>query len=325
MTKVTAAPTGLADPWSTLHQPVDLRAGANSVELLCAPGESCADEFDTLEWDTLSLSPVGCPTPAVAQTGPSVDGSEASTLRPITRTPHVPWWAPADSCQAAIEPFNTDGLLDQAGWRLLDDSQSAVWTRSGWVGPRPADGDVQDGYLFAYGHDYLGALHELAELTGPAPMLPRSVFGVWYSDYTPYSGADIEGSVYPAFVANQVPLNTLSLDTDWKAPNDWNGWEWDASLFPNPSSFLSWARGHGIGVTLNIHSSIDDNDPALPAPRRSPAEIWPARAAQTGPARYGTGARSPRPSPTSRCNSHSSAKVSRSGGSTGAATIRWPR
>ena len=91
---------------------------------------------------------------------------------------------------------------------------------------------------------------------------------MWYSDYTPYSSSTIENSVYPEFVANQVPLNTLSLDTDWKAPNDWNGWEWNRSLFPLPSSFLRWAHSHGIDVTLNIHSSIEDNDPKLPATER---------------------------------------------------------
>ena len=99
----------------------------------------------------------------------------------------------------------------------------------------------------------------------PAPLpCSRNVFGVWYSDYTPYSSSTIENAVYPEFVANHVPLNTLSLDTDWKAPNDWNGWEWNRSLFPFPSSFVAWAGSHGIDVTLNIHSSIEDNDPKLP-------------------------------------------------------------
>ncbi len=134
--------------------------------------------------------------------------------------------------------------------------------------PRPARGDLQDGYLFVYGHDYTGALHTLAQLTGPAPLLPRDLFGVWYSDYTPYSSSTIQNSVYEDFVANQVPLNTLSLDTDWKAPNDWNGWEWNRSLFPAPSAFLRWAHSHGIDVTLNIHSSIEDNDPKLPEAQR---------------------------------------------------------
>ena len=138
-----------------------------------------------------------------------------------------------------------------------------MWTANGWVRPRPARGDIEDGYLFVYGHDYAGALHTLAQLTGPAPLLPRDVFGVWYSDYTPYSSGDIENSVYPQFASNNVPLNTLSLDTDWKAPNDWNGWEWDSTLFPDPSAFVSWAHSHGIDVTLNIHSSIEDSDPKL--------------------------------------------------------------
>ena len=75
-------------------------------------------------------------------------------------------------------------------------------------------------------------MHTLAQLTGPAPLLPRDVFGVWYSDYTPYSSSTIEDSLYPGFVKNNVPLNTLSLDTDWKAPNDWNGWEWNPSSSP---------------------------------------------------------------------------------------------
>ena len=127
---------------------------------------------------------------------------------------------------------------------------------------------MEDGYLFTYGTDYTGALHTLAQLTGPAPLLPRNVFGVWYSDYTPYSSSTIENSVYAAFAKNKVPLNTLSLDTDWKAPNDWNGWEWNTSLFPSPTAFLNWARSHGIDVTLNIHSSIDDNDPKLPEAER---------------------------------------------------------
>ena len=65
-----------------------------------------------------------------------------------------------------------------------------------------------------------------------------------------------------------MPLNTLSLDTDWKAPNAWNGWEWNSSLFPDPSSFLAVGQVPRHRVTLNVHSSIADNDPKLPAAQR---------------------------------------------------------
>ncbi|MGB7051266.1 MAG: TIM-barrel domain-containing protein [Acidimicrobiales bacterium] len=283
VTQLTAAPTDATAPWSTLREPIDLRAGTNLVELRCAPGENCADELDTLGWDTLSVAPVGSPAPVVAQTGPLGGWIRGFDTATYASNPTCTDGEQGDTCQAGLEPLNTDGLLDEAGWRLLDDSQSAVWTRAGWVAPRTPGGDVQDGYLFAYGHDYIGALHELEELTGPAPLLPRAVFGVWYSDYTPYSSAAIENSVYPAFAAHQVPLNTLSLDTDWKAPNDWNGWEWNASLFPSPRSFLSWAHEHGIEVTLNIHSSIDDNDPALPLAQRIAGGALAASSCSEGP------------------------------------------
>ena len=190
--------------------------------------------------------------------------------------------------------------------------------------PGAPGGDVEDGYLFVYGHDYTGALRTFAQLTGSAPLLPRNVFGVWYSDYTPYSSADHRKTrSIPPSRSNHVPLNTLSLDTDWKAPNNWDGWEWNTTLFPDPSAFLQWARSRGIDVTLNIHSSIAVNDPKVahcPTHRRD--DTAQDRAARPASARSGTGARSPRPSPTSPCNRAFKSREWRSGGWTGAATRR---
>jgi hypothetical protein len=257
---LVADQTAGADPWATLTTTVSLTAGSNAVEVACATGDSC-----NVELDTLSIGPASAPAPVPAATKPLggwFRGFDTFTYNYLPGDLCAAGTSDA-TCQVAIEPLHTDGLLDEAGYRLLDDSQSALWTTQGWVEPRPANGDVEDGYLFVYGHDYAGALRTFAQLTGPAPLLPRNVFGVWYSDYTPYSSSEIEDSIYPAFQANQVPLNTLSLDTDWKAPNDWDGWEWNNALFPDPTSFLAWAHARGIDVTLNIHSSIDDHDPQL--------------------------------------------------------------
>ena len=170
----------------------------------------------------------------------------------------------AAQCTAAL-PEMHPGILDKAGYRLLDDTQSAVWTSDGWVAPRPSGGDVQDGYLFAYGHDYTQALQDLNRLTGPSPLLPEYLFGVWYSDFFPYTTSDYENTLIPDFRANNVPLDTLSVDTDWKSPNTWDGWEWNSALFPDPQGFLSYAKQQGIHVTLNVHASIANNDPQLPA------------------------------------------------------------
>ncbi len=275
---LVAAQTGGTDPWATLTATVPLKAGSNSVEVACRVGDSC-----NVELDTLSTGPADAPAPAPAQTDPLggwIRGFDTFTYQPGTSC--APGTEGA-TCQISLEPLHTDGLLDRAGWRLLDDTRSAEWTPQGWVRPRTGDGDVEDGYLFAYGRHYAGALHTFAQLTGSAPLLPRDIFGVWYSDYTPYTATDIEDSVYPAFQKNRVPLNTLSLDTDWKAPNDWDGWEWNTSLFPDPGAFLQWARGRGITVTLNIHSSIADNDPDLPEAERIAGTTLASSTCSAGP------------------------------------------
>ncbi len=247
--------TSRSQPWSTVTTTAVLKSGS-SVEVRCVAAPGC-----NLDIDTLSVGGADAPTPMMPQTSPLggwVRGFDTFTY--ASEPTCAPGTAGA-TCANTFEPLHTDGLLDQAGWRLLDDTQSDVWTKAGWIAPRARNGDVEDGYLFVYGHNYTGALRTLAQLTGPAPLLPRNIFGVWYSDYTPYSSQAIEGTVYPDFQANDVPLNTLSLDTDWKAPNNWNGWEWNTSLFPHPTQFLQWAKSEGIAVTLNIHSGISVTDP----------------------------------------------------------------
>lgn len=260
---IDVAPTTSAEPWATFTTTIPVVSGTNSIKVVSTTPNS----FD-LGIDSLAIGPGGSPPPVPASTGPLGGWFRGFDTDTYNETPTCGPGQSGATCQAGIQPLNIDGLLDTAGWRLLDDTRSAVWTPNGWTEPRPKNGDLEDGYLFVYGTDYAGALRTLAQLTGPAPLLPRDVFGVWYSDYTPYSSRTIENSIYPEFVTNQVPLNVLSLDTDWKAPNDWNGWEWNRSLFPSASSFLRWARSHGINVTLNVHSSIDDNDPKLPEAER---------------------------------------------------------
>jgi Glycosyl hydrolases family 31/Domain of unknown function (DUF5110)/IPT/TIG domain/Carbohydrate binding module (family 6) len=257
---VTLPPTASWDDWSTVTTNVSLTAGTDTVGVLCASGDSC-----NVNVDTLSVYPAGTAAPAAPvmnYLGGYTRGFDTATYGPgytcPTGTPT------ATQCTAAL-PEMHPGLLDRAGYRLLDDTDSAVWTKDGWVEPRPSGGDVEDGYLFVYGDNYSQALAGLNKLTGPSPLLDESNFGVWYSDYYPYTTSDYENTLIPAFRANGVPLDDLSVDTDWKSPNQWDGWEWNPALFPDPEAFLSWAKSQGIDVTLNVHASIADNDPQLAA------------------------------------------------------------
>lgn len=191
-----------------------------------------------------------------------------------------------------------DGLLSRAGWYVLDDTSTVLLTPG--IGPgftvRPAHtGPYQDWYVFGYGHDYQRALRDLRALTGPAPLLPRSAFGVWFSRYWPYSDSDYH-VLLSQFRQNKVPLDTLSVDTDFKAesgtccaqaaaviagapgkPYSWDGWEWDTSLFPDPKGFISWAHSQGLSVALNIHPSISTDDPKWPQANASAGGLTTTR------------------------------------------------
>ena len=172
-----------------------------------------------------------------------------------------------------------EGVLSRAGWYLLDDSESALYTKSGFAIRPEREGTYEDRYLFAYGRDYARGLRDLRTLTGAAPLLPRKALGVWFSRWWPYS-ADDWRELAERFRAERVPLDTISVDTDFKRVHDdasaqiassvvgapggdysWNGWDWNTGLYPDPAGFLGWARDRGLEVGLNVHPSISSSDP----------------------------------------------------------------
>ncbi|GAA3346331.1 hypothetical protein GCM10020358_56910 [Amorphoplanes nipponensis] len=158
------------------------------------------------------------------------------------------------------------GMLNRGGWYLLDDTATAVRTAGGWVAARPPHaGAYQDGYLFGYGHDYRRGLADLRTLTGPSLLPPKWAFGTWFSKYQAYSADDYEKQLLPAFRDHDVPLDSLVIDTDWKAPNAWAGWNWNPTLFPDPGGFLDRLRRQGVNATLNVHAAISGADPRFAA------------------------------------------------------------
>lgn len=179
-----------------------------------------------------------------------------------------------------------EGVLSRAGWYLLNDSNTVLLTDTppGFAARPDHGGRYQDGYLFGYGLDYVQGLSDLRTLTGAAPLLPKKAFGVWFSRWWSYTDAEWRAQIR-AFQTHDVPLDTVSLDTDWKrvhnqigctvlnlvirAPIDdacsWNGWDWNRDIFPDPDDFVRWVHAQGIDVGLNVHPSIAGSDPAYAA------------------------------------------------------------
>ena len=169
------------------------------------------------------------------------------------------------------EPME-QGILSHAGWSLIDDSQRHVLTPDGseweeWVEARP-EGDRQDLYLFAYGHDYKQALADYALVAGRAPMPPKYTLGYWWSRYWQYSDNEFVDLVNK-LKSMDVPIDVLIVDMDWhetwglrksNSPKDeygqrigWTGYTWQKELFPSPANFLKWTENEELKVALNLH------------------------------------------------------------------------
>ena len=169
------------------------------------------------------------------------------------------------------EPME-QGILSRAGWSLIDDSQRHVLTPDGseweeWVEARP-EGDRQDLYLFAYGHDYKQALADYALVAGRAPLPPKYTLGYWWSRYWQYSDNEFVDLVNK-LKSMDVPIDVLIVDMDWhetwglrksNSPKDeygqrigWTGYTWQKELFPSPANFLKWTENEELKVALNLH------------------------------------------------------------------------
>ncbi len=152
-----------------------------------------------------------------------------------------------------------DGLLSRDGWVFLDDSASQLVDDGHRV--RRPPGRRQDGYLFGYGDEYNAVFGDYRRVSGPPAFPPRAAYGLWFSRYHPYSDDDYRSRLLPAFEGEKVPLSVLMVDTDYKSPHKWNGWNWRRALFPDPPGFLAWAHAQGLQVGLNVHPSIAAADP----------------------------------------------------------------
>ncbi|WP_031077990.1 TIM-barrel domain-containing protein [Streptomyces sp. NRRL WC-3742] len=236
-TKVKLPPTSTWDSWKVSTTAVTLRAGTSKLSLSCGE-DTCQSNIDSI-----AVTPLGASYPAPAKSN-NLGGYRNSL-----------------DLLAGPAPV-ADGILSRDGWFVLDDTDTGLIKPDGTVDPRPGHGDqpYQDGYLFGYGTDYKQALKDFRHLTGPAPLLPRSAFGVWYSRWSEYSLDDYQKDLLPAFRKNKVPLDQLVTDTDWKSPSPWAGWEFNSKYFPDPKALFDWEKSEGLEPVLNVHAAIGTGD-----------------------------------------------------------------
>jgi len=159
---------------------------------------------------------------------------------------------------------------------VLDDTNSARLVPNG-PGPSPisfwyanASSNVRpraDVYLFT-GLDYKQTLRDYSVLGGAIPLAPRSVYGVWWSHWAPYSQDDVVYDILGGYKNFSLPLDHIMLDVDWHTENGGNktvpcysygGWTVNTELWPAWEDFLlslhdgTNPTGFKLKVMLNLH------------------------------------------------------------------------
>ena len=256
---LTFAPTASWNDWAVATATVTLAAGTNAISVVQGASDSGRINVDSLA--VIPASSTSFPVASVALTSTGYGAGPSDTLGGWSRSLDNP---------ATLPVPTHPGILDRQGWYLLDDSRTALLDAGHGVSDRPSHGNhvYQDGYFFGYGQDYRQGLSDLNALTGGIAFLPQSTYGVWYSRYFAYTAADYQNTLLPQFRNSFVPIDWLVVDTDWKAPSQWNGWNWNPALFPDPAGFMAWTAQQGLSVTLNIHPTIAGNDPQFAAANR---------------------------------------------------------
>lgn len=168
------------------------------------------------------------------------------------------------------------GVVSRNGYTTIDDSESMLFAADGFVATRHPGPDRVDGYLFAYGHDYAGAVKALYALSGSQPLLPRWALGNWWSRYYAYTDKEYL-ALMDKFEEEKIPFSVAVLDMDWHVTDDekvkasgktgWTGYTWNKKLFPDPKKFLDELHQRKLKVTANDHPAdgVQDYEELYPA------------------------------------------------------------
>ena len=265
--RLTLPTTASWDSWSTVSVPVSLAAGVNTISIV-----QNASDSGNVNLDSLAVTASGAAYPA-----PGASSALLTTAYGAGPTDTLGGWASSLDNQDPATATERPGILDRDGWYLLDDTRTALLNSNGTVTDRPGHGGqpYQDGYFFGYGTNYKQGLSDLNALTGDTNLLPQSAYGVWYSRYYAYTASDYENTLLPMFRSTFTPIDWLVVDTDWKAPNQWNGWNWNSALFPDPNGFMAWTQQQGLETAFNIHPGISGSDPQFAAANSAAGGLSP--------------------------------------------------
>ncbi|MBQ8897829.1 MAG: alpha-xylosidase [Clostridia bacterium] len=108
--------------------------------------------------------------------------------------------------------------------------------------------------------DPKGVLCRYADLAGKPALPPAWSFGLWLSSSftTSYDEATVTEFV-DGMAARDIPLSVFHFDCFWMKENQWCGFDWDESVFPDVEGMLARLHQRGLRVCVWINPYIGQN------------------------------------------------------------------
>ena len=100
-------------------------------------------------------------------------------------------------------------LVSRDGWAAVDDSQNQALDDDDWWAGNNTD--AHDIYLFAHGHDYMGALGDYVKVGGKTAMVPRQASGIWWTRWFDLNNRDVI-KVVDDYKSRSLPLDIFVSD-----------------------------------------------------------------------------------------------------------------
>lgn len=144
---------------------------------------------------------------------------------------------------------------------FLDDQYAQTWDFAGDPWRVTTRADALRGYLFT-GPDMPALRTAYMELVGHPLVPPKTMFGLWVSEYGYDNWAELEDKLR-TLRENRFPLDGFVLDLYWfggvVTPSYMGALQWDTEAFPNPEQKIAELRDqHGVRLMLIEESYVSD-------------------------------------------------------------------
>jgi len=133
-------------------------------------------------------------------------------------------------------------LAMQLRWKTpAADSATSLWSQ------------VADGvdYYFMYGPEVDQVIAGYRRLTGPAPMMPQWVFGLWQSRQR-YKTAQESLDIVKGFRSRGIPFDNIVQDWFYWKADAWGSHQFEPARFPDPAGWIQAIHDQHARLMISV-------------------------------------------------------------------------